>query len=738
VVTTTLSAAEAAALATDPAVAWVQKDTTVRVAGTQNMPPWGLDRIDETPLPLDGRYTVNQTGAGITVYVVDTGITPNGDFGSRLVTGKSFVDDGFGTADCYGHGTHVAGSIGGTVYGVAKKVTLVPVRVLDCSGTGSSADTVRGLDWVAKHHRSGVPAVVNLSLTGNFNRAENDMVKALVAEGVTVVAAAGNANENACFDSPGSAPKAITVAASDSGDERAAFSNYGNCVDLYAPGVDVVSVSAAGGSTRMSGTSMASPHVAGVAALVLDAHPSWTPAQVTTDVLRLTLPDRISENPSGTPNQLLNIAPTLTAITPAKGGQGGDQKVTITGGRFYGVTAVLFDGDPATDVTVSSDHASLTAITPAHATGAVNVVVVSELSVSNSTSFTYLPSPAVTSISPDAGTVAGGDTVVVRGTKLSGATAVTFGTRPAASFTIVSDTEIRAVTPAASSGTVDVRVTTPVAGSAKVTADRFSYGHLPLIRAVSPGKGLSIGGTRLTVTGKYFSGSTAVVFGGVPGTAVSVSSSTTLKVTVPAHAAGTADVRAITRFGVSAIASGARFTFTEAPAPSVTKVSPATGFAVGGTKVTITGHDFHGVKSVAFGKAAARVVSASSTRLVVVAPPHAVGEVDLKIVGAYGTSAAGSATTFTYTATPAPRVTAISPAKGTHKGGAVVKITGVNFYSVAAVTFGGSAGTRLTVVSPTSLKVTTPAHATGRVAVVVSTNSGLVSPASSAARYRFT
>ncbi|MCA0293754.1 MAG: IPT/TIG domain-containing protein [Actinobacteria bacterium] len=736
-VITQLTASEAASLAADPDVAYVEKDTTVRVAGTQTQPPWGLDRIDEEPLPLDGRYTANQSGKGIKVYVVDTGVTSNNDFGDRLATGKSYVNDGMGTADCYGHGTHVAGTIGGTVYGVAKQVTLVPVRVLDCSGTGSAADTVRGLDWVAKDHRSGVPAIVNLSLTGGYSRSENEMVKALVAEGVTVVVAAGNTNEDACGSSPGSASKALTVAASDSSDQRASFSNYGTCVDLYAPGVDVVSVSASG-ATRMSGTSMATPHVSGVAAMLLDAHPTWSPAKVSAQILKLTLPDKIDGNAPGTPNLLLNIAPTLTAAAPAKGGQGGGDVITLTGKRFYGVTDVLFDGVPATGVSVSADARTLTAVAPAHAPGAVNVVVVSELSTSNAVAFTYQPSPVVSLVSPGAGTVAGGDTVTITGTRFTGTTAVTFGSRPATSFTVVSDTQIRAVSPAQSSGTVDVRVTNASGASAVVSVDRFTYGNVPKVTAVSPSAGLTIGGTRVTVTGKHFADGIAVLFGGVPGTSVKVVSSTTVKVTTPAHAVGAVDVRAINRYGMSTASADARYTFAAAAAPEVTKLSPSSGYAVGGTKVTITGTGFVGVKSVLFGKAAATVVSNSSTKLVVLAPARSVGAVDVKVVTAYGTSTTGTATVFTYTATPAPKVTKVSPSRGTRKGGTVVTITGTNFWAVSAVTFGGSAGTKLNVVSSTKLKVTTPAHAPGKVDVVLSTDVSLVSAVSSVSRYTFT
>jgi len=483
---------------------------------------------------------------------------------------------------------------------------------------------------------------------------------------------------------------------------------------------------------------MATPHVSGVAAMLLDAHPTWSPAKVSAQILKLAVADQIGANRSGTANLLVNIAPTLVGVSPAKGGQGGGDVITLTGRRFFGVTEVLFGGVPATGVQVSTDGRTLTAVAPAHATGAVSVVVVGDLSTSNAVTFTYQPTPVVSLVSPNAGTVAGGDTVTITGTRFTGTTAVTFGSRPATSFTVVSDTQLRVVSPAQSKGTVDVRVANAVGGSTIVTADRFTYGNPPKVSRVSPSAGLSIGGTRVTLTGKYFADGIAVLFGGVPGTSVKVISSTSLKVTTPAHAVGAVDVRAINRFGMSLASADARFSFSAAAAPEVTKLSRSSGYTVGGTKVSITGTGFVGVKSVLFGKATATVVSASATKLVVLAPARGVGVVDVKVVTAYGTSATGPATVFTYSEPPAPKVTKVSPSKGTRKGGTVVTITGSNFWVVSAVTFGGSAGTKLQVVSSTKLKVTTPAHAPGKVSVVVSTDSSLVSAVTSTSRYTFT
>jgi subtilisin family serine protease len=274
---------------------------------TQPDAPWGLDRIDQRALPLSTTYTYTNTGAGVTAYVIDTGIRlSHQDFGGRAASGFDAVDGG-SADDCNGHGTHVSSSLGGDTYGVAKGTELVAVRVLDCFGDGTLSGAIAGVDWVVADHEPGQPAVANMSLGGPGSTALDTAVGSLIADGVTVVGAAGNSSADACTSSPARVPAVVTVAASSSSDAFGPFSNWGPCVDVIAPGVTITGAWHTGddATNEISGTSMASPHAAGAAAKVVQAYPGAGPDVVADAVLGVATPDAITDAPGGTPDLLL-------------------------------------------------------------------------------------------------------------------------------------------------------------------------------------------------------------------------------------------------------------------------------------------------------------------------------------------------------------------------------------------------------------------------------------------------
>lgn len=306
----TAGAAFIEAMKKNPHVLSVESDTIVNIdATTQSNPDWGLDRIDQKALPLNSTYSYLQTGSGTTAYIVDTGIlSSHQEFSGRVLSGYTAISDGNGTTDCNGHGTHVAGTVGGTTYGVAKNVNLVPIRILGCDGSGASSNVIAGLDWILKNGKK--PAVVNMSLGGATSSSLDSAVENLYNNGYVMVVAAGNSNTDACTSSPARVSKAITVAATDNTDTRASYSNYGSCVDIFAPGSQINS-SWIGSNTAtkiLNGTSMATPHVAGVVAEMLQSTPTASPQTISTNLLNQAS-SNVVKNPSGSPNRLLYKSP---------------------------------------------------------------------------------------------------------------------------------------------------------------------------------------------------------------------------------------------------------------------------------------------------------------------------------------------------------------------------------------------------------------------------------------------
>jgi subtilisin family serine protease len=313
-----------ARLLADPRVAYVEEDGYVRGNPTQANATWGLDRVDQRALPLNTNYTYDTSAAGVHAYVIDSGLlATHTEFTGRV--GNGFDAVGGGTNDCNGHGTHVAGTLGGTTWGVAKGVTIHPVRVLGCDNTGTWAGVIAGIDWVAANRV--LPAVANMSLGGGANAAVDTAVANLSNAGVTVVVAAGNGGVDACGTSPARAPAAITVGATDANDARSIWqfgqsSSWGTCLDIFAPGTAITSAWHTGtaATNTINGTSMASPHVAGAAALHLATNPTATPAQVTTALINASTQNVVTDARAGSPNRLLF---TL-------GGGGGGTPPTIT------------------------------------------------------------------------------------------------------------------------------------------------------------------------------------------------------------------------------------------------------------------------------------------------------------------------------------------------------------------------------------------------------------------------
>ncbi|WP_083706309.1 Ig-like domain-containing protein [Arthrobacter sp. QXT-31] len=539
----TATPAQAAELKRSAGVSAVEPDARVTASDTQQSATWGLDRIDQRSLPLSGTYTSASSGAGVSAYVIDSGVlSAHAEFGGRAASGWTAISDGLGTGDCNGHGTHVAGTIAGKTYGVAKAATVIPVRVLDCSGSGYNSGVIAGLEWVASHHQAGTPAVANLSLGSTASAMVDAAVQGIINDGVTAVVAAGNSATDACNSSPARLAGALTVAASDSTDKQATFSNYGSCVDLYAPGVSIRSASPAAttATALMSGTSMASPHVAGAAAVMLSRSPGLPPADVASTLLSAATAGKVSAATAGTPNRLLYAdpaaaalaAPAVTALSPAANASGAAVAANVTatfGTTVQGVddsTFVLRNAAGTTvPAVVSYDAATRKAtLNPegllaasqkytATLTGGASAIrdAAGTPFVTGSWSFTTAAAPTVSARTPGANATAvsaGSNVTATFSTAVQGINGSSFvlrgpgGTLVPAAVTYSATTRTATLDPAANLAN-DAKYTVTLTGGAAAIRDTagtplataswtFTTGPAPAITAMTPRPGATL------------------------------------------------------------------------------------------------------------------------------------------------------------------------------------------------------------------------------------------------------
>ena len=421
------------ALKNNPRVEHIEEDVVIGLNAEQALqndsgwrPSWGLDRINQVDGVLDDFYSYEYDGSGVDVYIFDSGINSSHiEFTGRIKNGYSAIDDSRGTEDCNGHGSHVSGIVGGTTYGVAKSVSIIPVRVLGCAATGTTSGVLSGINWMIANHQAGVPAVANMSFAGSKSTILNEAVTSAIDDGITVVVAAGNTNSDSCNYSPASEPLAITVAATTISNIKASYSNHGSCVDIFAPGSDIVS--AYYGSPTIlrssSGTSMATPHMSGVVAQILEQHPDWTSQQVSTQIVSQSTVNALSLTVVNTVNLLLfnnspravsEEIPTTTTTIP-------DTTTTVpettttwdTTTTSTTTTTTTTTTAPSTTVPVTPNLTTTSTTTPIVSTTTTTLEPVTTTTVRPTTTTTTTASTTTTSVAPTTTTVAPTTTTTV-------------------------------------------------------------------------------------------------------------------------------------------------------------------------------------------------------------------------------------------------------------------------------------------------------------------------------------
>jgi hypothetical protein len=557
---------------------------------------------------------------------------------------------------------------------------------------------------------------------------------------------------------PEAAATVDIIVATPSGTSPAVSADHFTVSNASAPTVTAVSPTSgttAGGTavtitgTNFTGSTGVSFGSTAAASFVVNSSTSITAvsppeAAATIDITVTTYAGTSGTSSSDHYTYSAATAPSVTAVTPSSGSAAGGVVVAVSGSHFTGASAVNFGTAAALSFTVQNDN-SIIAVSPSLSAATYDITVVTPSSTSSTGSADHFTAnavslPTVTSVSPTSASTGGGAIVLVGGTGFTSASAVTFGTLPAAGFTVYSDTLISAIVPPGPAGTIDVTVTNYTGTSALSSGDRFtlSAASTPAVTSVSPTSGTSGGGTIVTVSGNYFTGASAVNFGTLSAASFTVLNDSTILAVAPPQAAATYDITVTTPTGTSAVGSSDHYTYNAATAPSITSVSPSSGTSAGGTVVSVTGSYFTGASAVAFGTLAASWFTVvSDTQIIAVSPPEAAATYDIRVTTPSGTSATGSSDHFTVSAASTPSVSAVTPSSGTSGGGTVVTVTGSAFTGASAVKFGSTAAAWFIVNSDTSVTADAPPGTAGTVDITITTPSG-TSSTGSADHYTYT